>query len=29
MKRGYAALFGEMLKFLSPQQATEYFGISP
>jgi hypothetical protein len=28
MKRGFAAQFGERLKFLSPQQAaTEYFGI--
>jgi hypothetical protein len=27
MKRGYAARFGEKLKFLSPQQATGYFGI--
>ncbi len=27
MKRGYAALFGERLKFLSPYQATGYFGI--
>jgi hypothetical protein len=27
MKRGFAAQFGERLKFLSPQQATGYFGI--
>jgi hypothetical protein len=27
MKRGYAARFGERLTFLSPQQATGYFGI--
>jgi hypothetical protein len=27
MKRGFAAQFGERLKFLSPHQATEYFGI--
>jgi len=27
MKRGFAAQSGERLKFLSPQQATEYFGI--
>jgi hypothetical protein len=26
MKRGFAAQFGERLKFLSPQQATGYFG---
>jgi len=27
IKRGFAAQFGEKLKFLSPQQATRYFGI--
>ena len=27
MKRGFAAQFGERLKFLSPHQATKYFGI--
>jgi hypothetical protein len=27
MKRGFAAQFGERLKFLSPQKATGYFGI--
>jgi len=27
MKRGFAAQFGERLKFLSPQQATGYLGI--
>jgi len=27
MKRGFAAQFGERLKFLSPQQAMGYFGI--
>ena len=27
MKRGFAAQFGESLKFLSPQQVTGYFGI--
>jgi len=27
MERGFAAQFGERLKFLSPQQATEYFKI--
>jgi hypothetical protein len=27
MKRGDAARYGERLKFLSPQQATGYFGI--
>jgi len=27
MKRGYAAQIKERLKFLSPQQATGYFGI--
>jgi len=27
MKRGFAAQFGERLKFLSPQQATGYFEI--
>ena len=27
MKRGFAAQFGERLKFLSLQQATRYFGI--
>ena len=27
MKRGFAAQFGERLKFLSPQQATGYFAI--
>jgi len=27
MKRGFAAQFGERLKFLSPQNAMGYFGI--
>jgi hypothetical protein len=27
MKRGFAAQFGERLKFLSPQQSKGYFGI--